>query len=274
MKEPDTNDVVTLTTDDVNGRIDFNDVSFGYLEDQPIIHNLNLTVHAGEMIGIVGTTGAGKSTVISLLNRFYDVNEGSIEIDGVDIRKMPQETLHRIVGLIQQDPFLFSGSIIDNIRLFREDVPKEQVIEACKFVGADSMIRRLADGYDTHLSERGSGLSAGERQLISFARIVVFQPRILILDEATANLDSHTEQLVQNALSSVAAGRTTIIIAHRLSTIMHADRILVMQEGRIVESGTHKELMELRGTYEDLYQHALEAGRETMFEEKSRNDAG
>ncbi|GIP44033.1 ABC transporter ATP-binding protein [Paenibacillus sp. J45TS6] len=274
VREPDTNKAVTLTTDDVNGRIDFNDVSFGYLEDQPIIHNLNLTVHAGEMIGIVGTTGAGKSTVISLLNRFYDVNEGSIEIDGVDIRKMPQETLHRIVGLIQQDPFLFSGSIIDNIRLFREDVPKEQVIEACKFVGADSMIRRLADGYDTHLSERGSGLSAGERQLISFARIVVFQPRILILDEATANLDSHTEQLVQNALSSVAAGRTTIIIAHRLSTIMHADRILVMQEGRIVESGTHKELMELRGTYEDLYQHALEAGRETIFEEKSRNDAG
>lgn len=274
VKEPSIKEALSLPPDECEGQIQFKNVSFGYLEDQPIIQDLNLTIQPGEMIGVVGTTGAGKSTVISLLNRFYDINEGSIQIDGTDIRKLPQETLHHIVGLIQQEPFLFSGSIIDNVRLFREEIPREQVIEACKFVGADAMIRRLSSGYDTHLSERGSGLSAGERQLISFARIVVFQPRILILDEATANLDSHTEQLVQNALTSVSAGRTTIVIAHRLSTVMHADRILVMQAGQIVESGTHQELLNLKGRYADLYQHALESGNHPLYDQKTRNDAG
>ncbi len=208
------------------------------------------------MIGIVGTTGAGKSTMISLLNRFYDVNGGSIEIDGVDIRLIPQHKLHRMIGLIQQEPFLFSGSIIDNVRLFRDDITRDEVVEACKFVGAHPMIARLADGYDTLLSERGSGLSAGERQLISFARIVVFQPSILILDEATANLDSHTEQLVQQALQTVSEGRTTLVIAHRLSTVMHADRILVMKNGEIVEQGTHDQLVAMCGYYDELLRHA------------------
>lgn len=254
-----------LEPKNVMGQIDFNDVSFGYRADRPLIQQMNLHLYPGEMVGIVGTTGAGKSTLISLLNRFYDVDKGSIEIDGTDIRHLPQAKLHRIVGLIQQEPFLFSGSIIDNVRMFREDITREQAIEACRFVGAHAMISRLPHGYDTHLSERGSGLSAGERQLISFARIVVFQPRVLILDEATANLDSHTEQLVRQALESVSQGRTTIVIAHRLSTVMHADRILVMENGEIVEEGPHQELITAKGVYADLYTHARDAGKNSAI---------
>jgi ATP-binding cassette subfamily B multidrug efflux pump len=240
----------------VQGKVDFNNIEFGYESGPNIFTQLNLHIKAGEMVGIVGTTGAGKSTLIGLLNRFYDVKSGTIEIDNTDIRLIPQQVLHRIVGLIQQEPFLYSGSILDNVRLFREDITREQVIEACRFVSADPMIMRLANQYDTVISERGNGLSAGERQLISFARIVIFQPKILILDEATANLDSHTEQLVQNALQAVSVGRTTLIIAHRLSTIKHADRILVMQHGEIVEQGTHDQLIGLKGYYEQLYHHA------------------
>ncbi len=241
---------------EVKGQIDYNHVQFGYQEGIPVIRDLDLHIRAGEMIGIVGTTGAGKSSLMSLLCRFYDVTKGSILIDGTDIRTIPQEQLHRIIGLVQQEPFLYSGSIIDNVRLFDESISREQVIEACTFVGADSLIQRLKDGYDTQLSERGSGLSAGERQLISFARIVVFQPKILILDEATANLDSQTEQLVQMALNVVSAGRTTLVIAHRLSTIMQADRIIVMKQGEIVEEGNHTQLLEKQGYYDQLYRHS------------------
>lgn len=262
VAEPEPAQAFKLEPKQVMGQIDFNNVSFGYKPGQPIISNMDLHLYPGEMVGIVGTTGAGKSTLISLLNRFYDVDEGSIDIDGFDIRHIPQATLHRIVGLIQQEPFLFSGSIIENVRMFREDITREQAIEACRFVGADAMIRRLPEGYETPLSERGSGLSAGERQLISFARIVVFQPRVLILDEATANLDSHTELLVQQALESVSKGRTTIVIAHRLSTIMHADRIIVMEHGKIAEEGTHAELLAHGGVYAQLVAHAREAGND------------
>ncbi|KAJ3198182.1 hypothetical protein HK101_008682 [Irineochytrium annulatum] len=265
VADPEPKQASSLEPRNVMGQIDFNDVSFGYQADRPLIQHMNLHLYPGEMVGIVGTTGAGKSTLISLLNRFYDVDKGSIEIDGTDIRQLPQAKLHRIVGLIQQEPFLFSGSIIDNVRMFREDITREQAIEACRFVGAHAMISRLSQGYDTHLSERGSGLSAGERQLISFARIVVFQPRVLILDEATANLDSHTEQLVQQALESVSQGRTTIVIAHRLSTVMHADRILVMENGEIVEEGSHQELIEAQGVYADLYTHARDAGKNSAI---------
>ncbi|WP_433941008.1 ABC transporter ATP-binding protein [Paenibacillus lautus] len=240
----------------VQGRVDFDRVTFGYEGGAPVIQDLDLHIQPGEMIGIVGTTGAGKSSLISLLCRFYDVNEGSIRIDGIDIRELAQSDLHRIVGLVQQEPYLYSGTVLDNVRLFDEDISRERVIEACRFIGADSIIRRMKEGYDTRLSERGSGLSAGERQLISFARIIVFQPKILILDEATANLDSHTEQLIQNALQLVAEGRTTLVIAHRLSTIMGADRILVMSKGRIVEQGTHEELLDSHGYYEELYLHS------------------
>ena len=247
---------VRIERESVQGRIDFERITFGYDKDLPVIRGLDLHIRPGEMVGIVGTTGAGKSSLISLLCRFYDVQEGSIRIDGIDIRDLPQGLLHRIVGLVQQEPYLFAGSIIDNVRLFDETIPREEVIRACENVGADSLIRRMKDGYDTRLSERGSGLSAGERQLLSFARIIVFRPQILILDEATANLDSQTEQLLQQALQIVSEGRTTIVIAHRLSTIMQADRILVMRHGAIVEEGTHQELLEKKGYYDELYRHS------------------
>ncbi|WP_246427732.1 ABC transporter ATP-binding protein [Paenibacillus phyllosphaerae] len=242
--------------DGVKGDIEFEHISFNYEEGVPIIRGLDLHIHAGEMIGVVGTTGAGKSSLISLLCRFYDVKEGSIRIDGTDVRDIPQSTLHRLIGLVQQEPYLYSGSIVDNIRMFDESITREEVIAACEFVGADAIIAKLPGGYDTKLSERGSGLSAGERQLISFARIIVFKPKVLILDEASANLDSHTEQLIQQALHVVSQERTTIVIAHRLSTIMQADRIIVMSQGEIVEQGNHQELIELGGQYCELYEHS------------------
>lgn len=243
-----------LVPEQVKGRIDFNNISFAYVEGTPVIRKLDLHIKPGELIGVVGTTGAGKSSLISLLCRFYDVQEGSVMIDGTDVRDIPQAALHRIVGLVQQEPYLYSGSIIDNIRMFDESISREEVIAACEFVGADGIVKKLRDGYDTMLSERGSGLSAGERQMISFARIIVFKPKVLILDEASANLDSQTEQLVQGALERVSVGRTTLVIAHRLSTVMGADRILVMKQGRIVEEGSHGELMKLGGYYKQLYQ--------------------
>lgn len=247
---------IQIDREKIQGRINFNHVTFGYESDSPVIRDLDLHIRSGEMVGIVGTTGAGKSSLISLLCRFYDVQKGSVQIDGIDIRDMPQAELHRIVGLVQQEPYLYAGSIIDNIRMFDESFSREEVIRACEFVGADSLIRRMKNGYDTKLSEHGSGLSAGERQLLSFARIIVFRPRILVLDEATANLDSQTEQLIQQALQVVSVGRTTIVIAHRLSTVMQADRILVMRHGEIVEEGTHHALLTLRGYYEELYRHS------------------
>ncbi|WP_166245110.1 ABC transporter ATP-binding protein [Paenibacillus turpanensis] len=247
---------VHIDEDSVKGRIDFNRITFGYETGTPVIRGLDLHIRSGEMVGIVGTTGAGKSSLISLLCRFYDVQEGSILIDGVDIRDLTQAQLHRMVGLVQQEPYLYAGSIIDNVRLFDEMISREEVIRACEFVGADALVRRMKDGYDTKLSERGSGLSAGERQLLSFARIIVFRPQILILDEATANLDSQTEQLIRQALEVVSKGRTTLVIAHRLSTIMQADRILVMRHGEIAEEGTHRELLEMNGYYEELYRHS------------------
>ncbi|MDQ0060393.1 ABC transporter ATP-binding protein [Paenibacillus harenae] len=252
----DRKDAKPLDPAKVEGNISFDGVTFGYGGGSPVIRDLDLHIKAGSMIGIVGTTGAGKSSLISLLCRFYDVSEGSVTIDGTDIRNIPQASLHRVIGLVQQEPYLYSGTILDNVRLFDETITREAVIRACEFVGADPLIRQMKDGYDTRLSERGSGLSAGERQLISFARIIVFEPKILILDEATANLDSHTEQLIQSALQLVSAGRTTIVIAHRLSTIMQADRIIVMKKGEIVEEGTHTELVDIGGYYQELYRHS------------------
>lgn len=265
VQDPQPQDAKELNPERVQGKVDFNRIRFSYVDDQEVLHGLDLHIRPGEFVGIVGTTGAGKSSLVNLLTRFYDVNKGSIEIDGVDIRKLPLDSLHHIVGLVQQEPFLYSGTILDNIRLFREEVSREDVIRACKLVGAHAMIQRLKSGYDAKLSERGSGLSAGERQLLSFARILIFQPKILILDEATANLDSHSEQMIQRALDYVSKGRTTIVIAHRLSTIRQADRIIVMQGGVIAEEGPHDALLRKGGYYAELHRqsrgaHASVAG--------------
>lgn len=241
---------------EVQGKIDFFRVHFAYEEGAPVIRDVDLHIRPGEMVGIAGTTGAGKSSLIGLLCRFYDVRQGSIAIDGVDIRNIPSAQLHRIIGLVQQEPYMFTGTILDNVRLFDESITRERVMEACRFVGADGIIRRLKQGYDTPVSERGSKLSAGERQLISFARIMVFEPKILVLDEATANLDSYTEQLLQAALAVVSRQRTTLVIAHRLSTIRQADRIIVMRDGQIAEEGTHEQLLACHGYYEQLYRHS------------------
>lgn len=257
VRDPAPEDTKELGADRVEGRIDFNNIRFSYVDEQEVLRDLDLHIRPGEFVGIVGTTGAGKSSLVNLLARFYDVKKGSIRIDGVDIRRLALDSLHRIVGLVQQEPFLYSGTVLDNVRLFREDITREEVVQACRAVGADAMIARLKHGYDTRLSERGSGLSAGERQLVSFARILVFKPKILILDEATANLDSHTERLIRQALDRVSLGRTTLVIAHRLSTIIHADRIIVMQQGRIVEEGTHGRLLAAGGCYAELHSHSL-----------------
>ncbi|RXZ79154.1 ABC transporter ATP-binding protein [Paenibacillaceae bacterium] len=257
IKDPAPAEARQVGVASVKGRIDFNHIRFAYTEERDVLHDLDLHIQAGEFVGIVGTTGAGKSSLVNLLTRFYDVKRGSVEIDKTDIRRLPLDSLHRIVGLVQQEPYLYSGSIVDNVRLFDERISRDQVIEACRTVGAEPMINRLKQGYDSRLSERGSGLSAGERQLISFARILVHQPKILILDEATAHLDSHTERLIQHALNVVAEGRTTLVIAHRLSTVKHADRIIVMRSGKIEEEGPHQALLALGGYYAELYHHAM-----------------
>ncbi|WP_276357336.1 ABC transporter ATP-binding protein [Cohnella caldifontis] len=256
IRDPAPADALELRPETMKGRVDFDRIRFGYAEGRYVLEDVDLHIRPGEFIGIVGTTGAGKSSLVSLLLRFYDVSQGSVRIDGMDIRQIPQEQLHRAVGLVQQDPFLFSGTVLDNVRLFREEISRETVIEACREVGADGLISRLSHGYDTRLSERGSGLSAGERQLISFARVLVFQPKILVLDEATAHMDSYTERLIKQALDKASEGRTTLIIAHRLSTIRHADRILVMRDGRIVEQGTHGDLLRQDGYYAELQRHS------------------
>jgi len=257
--EPEVKNAAQMTSLPVNkakGDILFKDVTFAYKPGEPVIKNLNLVIPSGQMLGVVGSTGAGKSSLISLLCRFYDAQQGEITIDGVPIKQLPQEELHRIVGLVQQEPYLYTGSVLDNIRLFDETISREKVIEACRFIGADLIIEHMSEGYDTKLSEKGSGLSAGERQLISFARILVFQPRILILDEATANLDSQTEQLINRALAFVSQGRTSIVIAHRLSTIVGADNIIVMSKGEIIEQGTHQQLLKYGGHYKQLIDHS------------------
>lgn len=265
--EPEIKDAAAakpLSDQTAKGEIEFRNVSFAYKEGEPVIKQLNLTIKGGQMLGVVGSTGAGKSSLISLLCRFYDVQQGDITIDGISIKSLPQQQLHRIVGLVQQEPYLFTGSVLDNVRLFDESISREQVIEACRFIGADLIIERMSEGYDTRLSEKGSGLSAGERQLISFARILVFQPRILILDEATANLDSQTEQLISRALDFVSQGRTTIVIAHRLSTIIGADQIIVMSKGEIIEQGTHQELLKLGGHYKEMIDYAQGKDKEKI----------
>jgi ATP-binding cassette subfamily B protein len=247
----DAPDAVELPT--IKGEINYDHVSFQYVEGREVIHDVNLHFNPGETIAFVGTTGAGKSTMVALVDRFYDVTTGSLTIDGYDIKKVTQESLRKQIGVVLQEPFLFSDTIRENIIYGREFATEEKMIEAAKAVGAHDFIMRLDKGYDTVLQERGSNLSQGQRQLISFARAVLSDPRILILDEATANIDTQTEVIIQQALKRLLQGRTSLVIAHRLSTIHDANLVVVMENGKIVEMGNHKELIEKKGIYYHLY---------------------
>ncbi len=237
----------------VRGTVEFRDVVFGYHPALPVLHNLNLHIEAGQTVAIVGPTGAGKSTIAGLLSRFYDVQQGAILIDGYNVRDVTQHSLRSQIGIVLQDPFLFTGTIRENIRYGRLNATEAEVIEAAHAVGVHDVIMRLPEGYDTLIRERGRNLSVGQRQLISFARALLADPRILILDEATANIDTFTELLVQQGLRRLLHGRTALVIAHRLSTIKGANCIVVLQAGRIVEQGTHAELLQRNGVYTSLY---------------------
>ena len=239
------------------GNIRFEHVCFSYDGKHPILDDISFSVNKGETIAFVGHTGSGKSSIINVLMRFYEFQSGRVLLDGVDIRNYSQEELRKNIGLVLQDPFLYHGTIKSNIAMYQE-ISDEQVQDAAAFVDADSFIQELPQGYDSPVSERGSSFSTGQRQLLAFARTVASQPKILILDEATANIDSETESLVQASLAKMRQGRTTIAIAHRLSTIQDANCIYVLDKGRIIESGTHEELLVLGGTYHKMY--SLQAG--------------
>ena len=239
------------------GNIRFEHVCFSYDGKHPILDDISFSVNKGETIAFVGHTGSGKSSIINVLMRFYEFQSGRVLLDGVDIRDYSQEELRKNIGLVLQEPFLYHGTIKSNIAMY-QDINDEQVQAAAVFVDADSFIQELPQGYDSPVSERGSSFSTGQRQLLAFARTVASQPKILILDEATANIDSETESLVQASLAKMRQGRTTIAIAHRLSTIQDANCIYVLDKGRIIESGTHEELLDLGGTYHKMY--SLQAG--------------
>ena len=238
----------------IQGRVELRDVSFSYRGETRVLHNVNLTVAPGETVALVGPTGAGKTTIANLVARLYDVTEGRVCIDGQDVREVTQHSLRRQMGLVPQDPFLFSGTIMDNIRFGRPEADLEAVIDAARLANSHEFISALPDGYETEILEGGVNLSVGQRQLICIARAVLADPRILILDEATASVDTVTEALIQEALERLLAGRTAIVIAHRLSTIREADMICVIQAGRIIERGQHKELLERGGLYRNLYE--------------------
>ena len=237
----------------VKGRIEVRDVGFRY-GNREVNRGINITIEPGQMVGLVGHSGSGKSTLVNLICRFYDVTEGSIRIDGVDIRSLPVAEYRRNIGLVLQEPFLFFGTIADNIAYGRPDATREQIVAAARAAHAHEFILRLPQGYDSIVGERGQGLSGGERQRISIARALLIDPRILILDEATASVDSETEKEIQKALDNLVEGRTTIAIAHRLSTLQRADRLVVLDRGQVVEEGTHDELMARQGAYYNLYQ--------------------
>lgn len=242
---------------EITGKIEFKHVWFAYEGEDYILKDVSFVIEPGEKAAFVGATGAGKTSVLNLIGRYYDIQKGEILIDGVDIRQLDTAVLRRAIGQVQQDVFLFTGDIKGNISLRRPDMTMEEIRAAAEYVNADSFIRKLPGGYDEPVTERGSTLSAGQRQLLSFARTLAYDPRILVLDEATANIDTETEALITQALEKLMAGRTTIMVAHRLSTIQHADKIMVMHKGRIVESGNHQELLKQDGMYRRLYELQL-----------------
>jgi ATP-binding cassette subfamily B protein len=238
----------------IKGQVDFDEVTFRYEEGKNILNHVSFHITPGQSIALVGPTGAGKTTIINLLSRFYDVNEGSVKVDGYDVREVTLHSLRTQMGVMLQDTFVFSGTILENIRYGKLDATEEEIIAAAKIVRAHDFISELKDGYQTVVEERGSTLSAGQRQLISFARALLADPKILILDEATSSIDTKTEELLQKGLQELLKGRTSFIIAHRLSTIKNSSQIFYVDQGQIVEAGTHDELMTLKGKYHHLYQ--------------------
>lgn len=237
----------------INGTVTFEGVTFGYDPEKPILQDVDLTAHAGQTIALVGPTGAGKTTIINLLSRFYDVNAGTIRIDGQDIRTVTQDSIRSQLGIVLQDTYLFSGSVMENIRYGRLAATDDEVIAAAQMANADWFIRRLPQGYDTQVSEKGHNFSQGQRQLLAIARAILADPRILILDEATSSVDTRTEIQIQEALLRLMEGRTAFVIAHRLSTIRQADLLLVVENGRVIERGTHESLLAEKGFYYGLY---------------------
>jgi ATP-binding cassette subfamily B protein/subfamily B ATP-binding cassette protein MsbA len=252
---------------EIAGKVVFENVTFGYDSDLDVLRNVNLEVEPGKMIAIVGPTGAGKSTMISLLPRFYDVDEGKLSIDGYDVRRVTQQSLRSQMGMVLQEPFLFSGTVMNNIRYGRLGATDEEVIGAAKAANAHEFIMRMPEGYATDVGERGNLLSLGQRQLISIARAILANPRILILDEATASVDTRTESLIQEALDHLLKGRTSFVIAHRLSTIRNADQVLVLNHGEVVERGTHNDLLQQGGLYTDLYNRQFYVPQEETAKE-------
>ncbi|MBZ4666651.1 ABC transporter ATP-binding protein [Mahella sp.] len=243
-----------LPLDHVKGEVEFKNVWFAYNDEDWVLKDVSFHIEPGQTVALVGHTGAGKTSIINLLSRFYDIQKGQISIDDIDIRNVRQADLRRHIGVVLQDVFLFTGDIKSNIRLNEEGISEQKIKEVASYVNADHFIEKLPKKYDEPVMERGATLSAGQRQLLAFARALAFDPAILVLDEATANIDTETEALIQDALEKLSRGRTTIVIAHRLSTIQHADKIIVLHKGRIREEGTHQQLLAKRGIYYALYQ--------------------
>jgi ATP-binding cassette, subfamily B, multidrug efflux pump len=243
-----------ISMPEIEGHVQFNDVTFRYGNGPVVLQNFNLDIKPGETIAIVGDTGAGKTTVVSLLNRFYEIIDGSVKIDGIDIRSVTQRSLHAKVGLVLQDPFLFMGTIKENIKYGKPEATDEELLNATEAIGARRIFENLEKGFDTEVGERGSRLSEGERQLVSFARALLANPKILVLDEATSSVDIYTEHAIQKGMKALLTGRTSIVIAHRLSTIVNANRIIVIENGQIVETGKHADLMASKGKYYSLYE--------------------